>query len=62
MTRASAKAGSAEEFETVEPPSVDHDDRLILRMLEPTPAKRLEAQQSFVDGVMVLRHAIRITQ
>ncbi len=59
---ASAKSASPEVFERVEPPSVDHDDRLILWMLELTPAKRLEALQNFFDGVMVLRHARKITQ
>ncbi len=41
---------------------VDHDDRLILWMLRLEPVKRLEALQNFVDGVVALRHARRITQ
>ena len=42
-------------------PEVDHDDRLILWMLERTPAQRLEALQNFVDGVTALRHARKIS-
>ncbi len=45
-----------------EPEAVDHDDRLILWMLEHTPAKRLEALQAFADGVVALQHARKITE
>jgi hypothetical protein len=48
--------------EGAEPAAIDHDDRLILWMLELTPAKRLEALQNFVDGVVAIRHARRVTQ
>lgn len=44
-----------------EPEAVDHDDRLILWMLEHTPTKRLEALQNFADGMVALRHARKIT-
>ncbi len=40
--------------------AVDHDDRLILWMLELNPAQRLEALQNFVDGVVALRNARRV--
>jgi hypothetical protein len=62
MTTASVKSVPPEAFEVGDPASIDHDDRLILWMLELTPAKRLEALQNFVDGVMVLRHARNLTQ
>ena len=51
-----------EATESAEPGAIDHDDRLILWMLELTPAKRLEALQSFVDGLVAIRHARRVTQ
>ncbi len=41
---------------------IDHDDRLILWMLDLTPVKRLEALQNFVDGIAALRHAKKIIQ
>jgi len=45
-----------------EPEAVDHDDRLILWMLELTPEKRLEALQNFADGVAALQHARKVTE
>ena len=41
---------------------VDHDDRLIRWMLELTPAQRLEALQNFVEGVVALRYARKVSQ
>ena len=41
---------------------VDHDDRLIRWMLERTPAQRLEALQNFVEGIVALRYARKISQ
>ncbi len=49
-----------EELGGLDPRIVDHDDRLILWMLERTPTQRLEALQSFADGVAVLQHARKI--
>ena len=48
--------------EAEDPASIDHDDRLILWMLELNPAQRLEALQSFVEGVTALRHARRVAE
>ena len=42
--------------------AVDHDDRLILWMLRRTPAQRLETLQDFVEGIMALRYAQKISQ
>jgi hypothetical protein len=40
---------------------VDHDERLIRWMLERTPAQRLEALQNFVEGIVALQHATKVT-
>lgn len=48
-------------FEDRDQAPLDHDDRLILWMLELTPLKRLQALQEFVDGVTALQHARRLT-
>ncbi len=50
------------ERETFVPEEVDHDDRLILWMLERTPAQRLEALQNFVEGIATLRYARKISE
>jgi hypothetical protein len=39
--------------------SIDHDDSLILWMLELTPTQRLAAAQGFVDSLRVLRSGRR---
>ena len=62
MTTASVETASPESSDRRNPGVVDHDDRLILWMLELAPAKRLEALQNFVDGVVALRHARKITE
>ncbi len=52
----------AESIACEEPAVVKHDDSLILWMLGLTPAQRLEALQNFVDGVVAIQHARRVTQ
>ena len=44
------------------PEAIDHDERLILWMLEMTPTKRLEILQDFVDAVLTLRNGRKVTQ
>lgn len=43
--------------EDCNPESLDHDDSLILWMLELSPTKRLAVAQGFVDSVRELRSA-----
>ena len=50
-----------DDCETTAVAEVDHDDRLILWMLERTPAQRLEALQNFAEGVVAIRHARKIS-
>ncbi len=62
METVDKKRAEPEAFESSVPADVDHDDRLILWMLERAPAQRLEALQNFVEGVVALRHARKISQ
>ncbi len=60
MKTVSAKR--AEPKATDGPVQVDHDDRLIRWMLERSPAQRLETPQNFVEGIVALQHAQRVSQ
>ncbi len=62
MNTVSMKRAEPEAFDSSAPVAVDHDDRLIQWMLERTPAQRLEALQNFVEGIVALRHAQKISQ
>ncbi len=62
MKTVKAKRVEPGAFGSSMPVDVDHDDRLILWMLERTPAQRLEALQNFVEGILALRHARKISQ
>ena len=42
--------------------SIDHDESLILGMLEKTPTERLEVLQDFVEAVMTLRNGRKVAQ
>lgn len=42
-----------------DPETIDHDDSLILWMLELSPTQRLAVAQGFVDSVRILRSARR---
>ena len=48
--------------EDFDPESIDHDESLILGMLEKSPTERLEVLQEFVDAVMTLRNGRQVTQ
>ena len=48
--------------EDFDPESIDHDESLILGMLEKTPTERLEVLQDFVDAVTLLRNGRKVTQ
>ncbi len=48
--------------EDFDPESIDHDESLILGMLEKTPTERLEVLQEFVEAVMLLRNGRKVTQ
>ncbi len=45
-----------------DPESIDHDESLILGMLNKTPTERLEVLQDFVEAVMTLRNGRKVTQ
>ncbi len=62
MKTVSTKRAEPGAFESSAPAEVEHDDRLILWMLERNPAQRLEALQNFVEGVVALRYARKISQ
>ncbi len=62
MNTLSVKRAEPEAFDGSALADIDHDDRLILWMLERTPARRLEALQNFVEGVVALQHARKISQ
>ncbi len=59
-TTAAAKPVLPATLEAADPEAVDHDDRLILWMLELKPTQRLEVLQNFVEGIVALRDARRI--
>ncbi len=48
--------------EDFDPESIDHDESLILGMLEKTPTERLEVLQDFVEAVMLLRNGRKVSQ
>ncbi len=50
----------SESPEDWDPEALDHDDRLILWMLEQPPARRLEVLQDYVEGVVWLQSARKI--
>jgi len=52
----SAEPDPAEDWD---PEAIDHDDGLILWMLELSPTKRLAVAQGFVDSVRELRRGRR---
>lgn len=60
METTAAKPAPSETLDAADPEAIDHDDRLILWMLELNPAQRLEALQSFVEGVTALRNARKV--
>ncbi len=45
--------------EDFDPESIDHDESLILSMLEKTPAERLALAQGFANSVRILRRGRR---
>lgn len=62
MKTVSVKQAEPKILDDPAPADVDHDDRLIRWMLERTPAQRLEALQNFVEGIVALRYARKISQ
>lgn len=48
--------------EDFDPESIDHDESLILGMLEKTPTERLEVLQDFVEAVTLLRNGRKVSQ
>lgn len=56
------EVGSEPWPEAFDPASIDHDESLILWMLEKTPTERLEVLQDFTDAVMTLRNGRKVSQ
>jgi hypothetical protein len=54
-----AEIAEPDKLEGWDPGTIDHDDSLILWMLELSPTKRLAVAQGFVDSVRVLRSGRR---
>lgn len=48
--------------EDFDPESIDHDESLILGMLEKTPTERLAVLQDFVEAVVLLRNGRKVSQ